>query len=131
VRAVWWPCSAVPVLASVGRKSAAHSAVSPLLRLCNFRCVRASASAWLLPFSDTPPLTMKRLQWRRNALRFSALHLLRLLPITMREAERAGNLPGPHRDPIDRTLIAQATLADLVLVSNEAMFDRYGVRRFW
>jgi PIN domain nuclease of toxin-antitoxin system len=43
----------------------------------------------------------------------------------------AGCLPGPHRDPFDRMLIAQATLADLVLVSNEAVFDRYAVRRLW
>jgi PIN domain nuclease of toxin-antitoxin system len=28
-------------------------------------------------------------------------------------------------------LIAQATLSDLVLVSNEGVFDRYGVRRLW
>jgi PIN domain nuclease of toxin-antitoxin system len=28
-------------------------------------------------------------------------------------------------------LIAQAVLVDLVLVSNEAVFDRYGVRRLW
>ncbi len=28
-------------------------------------------------------------------------------------------------------LISQALLSDLALVSNEAVFDRYGVRRFW
>jgi hypothetical protein len=28
-------------------------------------------------------------------------------------------------------LIAQTTLADLVLLSNEAVFDRYGIRRLW
>jgi hypothetical protein len=28
-------------------------------------------------------------------------------------------------------LIAQATLADLVLLSNEAVFDCYGIRRLW
>jgi hypothetical protein len=28
-------------------------------------------------------------------------------------------------------LIAQATLADLVLVSNERAFDVYGARRLW
>ncbi len=49
----------------------------------------------------------------------------------MREAERAGNLPGPHRDPFDRLLIAQALSLDLTLVSNEAVFDRYAVRRLW
>ena len=53
------------------------------------------------------------------------------LPITMRHGQAAGSLPGPHRDPFDRMLIAQAALADLVLVSNETVFDRYGVRRLW
>jgi hypothetical protein len=28
-------------------------------------------------------------------------------------------------------LIAQALARDLLLVSNEALFDSYGVRRFW
>jgi PIN domain nuclease of toxin-antitoxin system len=53
------------------------------------------------------------------------------LPITVQHGQTAGNLPGPHRDPFDRMLIAQATLSDLVLVSNEPVFDRYGVRRLW
>ena len=53
------------------------------------------------------------------------------LPISLRDAERAGRLPGPHRDPFDRMLIAQALRADLELVSNETMFDPYGVRRLW
>jgi PIN domain nuclease of toxin-antitoxin system len=53
------------------------------------------------------------------------------LPITVLHGQTAGCLPGPHRDPFDRMLIAQATLADLVLVSNEAVFDRYAVRRLW
>lgn len=53
------------------------------------------------------------------------------LPMTVREAQRAGNLPGPHRDPFDRLLIAQALSLDLTLVSNEAVFDRYAVRRLW
>ena len=53
------------------------------------------------------------------------------LPITVLHGQTAGGLPGPHRDPFDRMLIAQATLAGLVLVSNEAVFDRYAVRRLW
>jgi PIN domain nuclease of toxin-antitoxin system len=53
------------------------------------------------------------------------------LPITVQHGQAAGSLPGPHRDPFDRMLIAQATLADLVLVSNEAVFDRYGIHRLW
>jgi PIN domain nuclease of toxin-antitoxin system len=53
------------------------------------------------------------------------------LAITMADAERAGRLPGPHRDPFDRMLIAQALARDITLVSNEAIFDAYGARRLW
>ena len=53
------------------------------------------------------------------------------LDITMRHAQRAGRLPGSHRDPFDRMLIAQAQLEDLTLVSNEAAFDAFGVSRLW
>lgn len=51
--------------------------------------------------------------------------------ITVAEATRAGALPGHHRDPFDRMLVAQALERGLVLVSNEALFDRYGVERLW
>ena len=53
------------------------------------------------------------------------------LPIIVEDAARAGALPGPHRDPFDRLLIAQALLGNLVLVSNKTLFDQYGVRRLW
>lgn len=53
------------------------------------------------------------------------------LPISLRHAQRAGDLPGPHRDPFDRMLVAQAILDDLVLVSNERPFDAYGAVRLW
>ena len=53
------------------------------------------------------------------------------LPITVEHGSRAGSLPGHHRDPFDRMLIAQAITEDLVLVSNETLFDQYGVRRLW
>jgi PIN domain nuclease of toxin-antitoxin system len=41
------------------------------------------------------------------------------LPITIAHGQAADALPGPHRDPFDRMLIAQAMLDDLVLMSNE------------
>jgi PIN domain nuclease of toxin-antitoxin system len=53
------------------------------------------------------------------------------LPITVSHAERAGRLPGNHWDPFDRLLIAQAQAEGLPLVSNEALFDCYGVTRIW
>jgi PIN domain nuclease of toxin-antitoxin system len=53
------------------------------------------------------------------------------LDITILHAQRAGRLPGDHRDPFDRMLIAQAQLEDVPIVSNEAVFDAYGVNRIW
>lgn len=53
------------------------------------------------------------------------------LSITVKHGRTAGNLPGPHRDPFDRMLIAQAMIEDMVLVSNEQLFDGYGVQRLW
>jgi len=53
------------------------------------------------------------------------------LDITMAHAQRAGSLPGAHRDPFDRMLIAQAQAENLPLVSNDEIFDRYGVVRIW
>ncbi|WP_174280487.1 type II toxin-antitoxin system VapC family toxin [Sphingomonas bacterium] len=54
-----------------------------------------------------------------------------LLPVEVRHALAVANLPLHHRDPFDRLLIAQALVDDLTLVSNETLFDRYGVRRLW
>ena len=51
--------------------------------------------------------------------------------MTVEDGVRAGALPGPHRDPFDRMLAAQAMGRDLVIVSTEALFDRYGVQRLW
>jgi len=49
--------------------------------------------------------------------------------ITIDHALRAGSLPGPHRDPFDRMLIAQTQPEDLALISNERAFEGYGVWR--
>jgi PIN domain nuclease of toxin-antitoxin system len=53
------------------------------------------------------------------------------LSITTDHALRAGTLPGSHRDPFDRMLIAQAQAENVPLISNETLFDSYGVRRIW
>jgi len=53
------------------------------------------------------------------------------LALSMRHAQRAGDLVGHHRDPFDRMLIAQSMLENMTLVSNERAFDAYGVKRLW
>jgi PIN domain nuclease of toxin-antitoxin system len=53
------------------------------------------------------------------------------LPLSPDHGIRAGLLPGPLKDPFDRMLIAQAATEKLFIVSNEEVFDQYGVRRVW
>jgi len=53
------------------------------------------------------------------------------LPIGLEDGQRAGSLAVAHRDPFDRMLIAQAKSHDLALISNEELFDEYGVIRIW
>jgi PIN domain nuclease of toxin-antitoxin system len=53
------------------------------------------------------------------------------LPISTDHAVRAGVLPGPHKDPFDRMLIAQAQAENIPILSNDAAFDAYSVRRLW
>ena len=53
------------------------------------------------------------------------------LAITVDDAARAGRLPGLHRDPFDRVIIAQALARDMAIVSVDRAFDGYGVHRLW
>jgi len=53
------------------------------------------------------------------------------LAVSAEHSIRAGLLPGPHKDPFDRMLIAQALAENLAIVSNDVVFDGYGVKRVW
>lgn len=53
------------------------------------------------------------------------------MPIAPAHAVMAGKLDMAHRDPFDRLLIAQALVERVPLVSNETVFDGFGVERIW
>jgi PIN domain nuclease of toxin-antitoxin system len=54
-----------------------------------------------------------------------------LLAISADHGIRAGLLPGTHKDPFDRMLVAQAQAENMPIISNEVSFESYGVRRLW
>lgn len=66
---------------------------------------------------------------------FVAKHLrdgqLAVLPIHMRHALRAGELPLYHHDPFDRMLAAQSLEEGLPLISRDALFTPYQIERVW
>lgn len=53
------------------------------------------------------------------------------LPISLAHAQRAGGWPNPHRDPFDRMLAAQATIEEVPLVTQDPVFQSFGVRVLW
>lgn len=59
------------------------------------------------------------------------IHRIEILSISAEHGLRAGLLPGPHKDPFDRMLIAQARAEELSIVSNDRALDGYGVLRIW
>ncbi len=49
------------------------------------------------------------------------------LPVEIVHADRVRTLPGLHRDPFDRLLVAQALAEGLTLVTGDPALARYGV----
>lgn len=53
------------------------------------------------------------------------------LEIGLRHISRVGTMPFHHRDPFDRLLVAQALEEGSAIISVDAVFERYGVKRVW
>lgn len=53
------------------------------------------------------------------------------LAVRMDHALAAGALPGPHRDPFDRMLIAQSRIEALPVVTVDGVFQDYDVSVIW
>jgi PIN domain nuclease of toxin-antitoxin system len=56
---------------------------------------------------------------------------IEILPVSADHGISAGLLRGPHKDPFDRMLIAQALAENVPIISNDKMLDGYGVQRLW
>jgi PIN domain nuclease of toxin-antitoxin system len=53
------------------------------------------------------------------------------LPVSVDHALLAGGLPGPHKDPFDRMLIAQARIERMPVVTTDRVFVKYRVKVIW
>ncbi len=93
--------------------------------------VVSAASAWEIATKHRLGKLQEAVEVAEDVAGAIATQGFEQLPISVEDAERAGRLPGPHRDPFDRMLIAQALSQNLTLVSADKAFDRYGVRRLW
>ena len=56
---------------------------------------------------------------------------MEMLPVTLDHALAAAALRGPHRDPWDRIMMAQALAEHCHVVTVDAIFSDYGVPVIW
>jgi PIN domain nuclease of toxin-antitoxin system len=54
-----------------------------------------------------------------------------VLPIQIAHTAALLTMPFHHKDPFDRLLIAQAMAENLSVVSSDAAFDAYPIKRIW
>ena len=91
----------------------------------------SAASAWEIATKHRLGKLPKAALLAADVAGFIAAQDFNELPISVRHAQMAGNLPRLHKDPFDRMLIAQAIVDDMTIVSNETLFGVYGVARLW
>ena len=118
---LWWACD------DPGLSRKARAALSSL----DTEVLVSAASAWEVA-------TKVRLGKLPGAENFAAEFTrcisqlgFQELAISVEHGQRAGSLPGVHRDPFDRMLIAQALALNLPVVSRDEIFDQYHVARIW
>lgn len=115
---IWWlsddprlPLPARTVIADRANQLLVSAAVG-------YETVYKQSQGRLPPSPESLPLSLRR-------------EGVDLLPITLEHAVAAAQLPGPHRDPWDRIMIAQAMLEQLRVVTVDKVFSDYGVPVIW
>jgi PIN domain nuclease of toxin-antitoxin system len=91
----------------------------------------SAASAWEIAVKHR----IDKLPEARDVALHLAAHIRKArfasLPISLDHALAAGALAGPHKDPFDRMLIAQAQIEQLTLVSADRVFQDFDVALLW
>ncbi len=94
-------------------------------------CAVSMASAWEMSIK----IGLGKLRLDRPAARFfedeALANHFAILPIQLRHLTELESLPFHHGDPIDRMLIAQASVERLALVSKDSLFESYGLKCVW
>ena len=94
-------------------------------------CLLSMASAWELSIKAV----LGKLKLATSVQRYVTEHVaangFRLLDIQIGHIGRVELLPAHHGDPFDRLLIAQGLAENLPIITADAVFAKYGVKRIW
>ena len=118
---LWWILED-PALSQTARETIAETSNTILV---------SAASAWELAIKFRLGKLPRAGDLVSNLLSEVEREGFQLLPISAEHGIRAGLLAGPHKDPFDRMLIAQSQAENTPIISNEIVFENYGIRRLW
>jgi PIN domain nuclease of toxin-antitoxin system len=118
---LWWLLDS-PELSAVAKAAIARGGQRVLV---------STASSWELAIKHKLGQLPFAADIVENLPRYLRKERFDVLPIGLDHTLAAGALPGPHRDPFDRMLIAQSHTDKLQLVSRDAVFADYGVDVLW
>ena len=121
-RALLWWLSDDPSLSPAARKAMAETSNVLLVSAASAWEIATKVRLGRLPGAEGLAADFQGFMRREG---------FRTLDISADHGIRAGLLPGPHKDPFDRMLISQAQAENVPIVTNERVFDGYGVRRLW
>ena len=118
---LWWLLDS-PELSATARAAIA----SP-----DQRVLVSAASAWELATKFRIGKLPEAEEIVTNLSQYLRKQRFEALPISVEHALVAGQLPGPHRDPFDRMLIAQARIERAAVVTVDGVFGDYEVVVVW
>jgi PIN domain nuclease of toxin-antitoxin system len=118
---LWWASDA-PSLSGKARRAIGDP---------NNECLLSLASCWEMAIKIANGKLRLPVRIEKFVPEHLALNGFRQLDIGFRHVSRVANLTRHHRDPFDRLLAAQAIEETLPIVSADAVFQKYGVKRIW
>ena len=118
---IWWLFDD-PKLPSTARRAIADPANDVLV---------SSASAWEIATKRRRGRLPEAGDLAERFEHYVSASRLTGLPISIAHALAAGRLPGPHKDPFDRMLIAQCRLESLAIVTVDPVFADYDTKVLW
>jgi PIN domain nuclease of toxin-antitoxin system len=116
---LWW-CEDSPEISPKARKA-----------IQNNDCFVSMASFWEIAIKNSLSKLRLPAVIDRYLPEQMSLNGFETLEISFRQTMGTATLPWRHRDPFDRLLAAQALEEKLNIVSRDAIFDAYGVKRVW
>ncbi len=118
---LWWLLDS-PELSATARAAVAAPAQRVLV---------SAASAWELATKYRIGKLPEAQDIVDNLPQYLRKQRFEALPVSIEHALAAGQLPGPHRDPFDRMLMAQAQLERAAVVTLDPVFKDYGLPVIW